>query len=432
MTEKKLNVNGILVIYNHPYAVNAPTIMEHVTSFKKYSRYKVWNINVAFGFPKGLSKLNFSVIILHYSLFGSYPFKLGNEFVNYITTCERSKKIAFFQDEYQYCGARFELINHLKIDCIYTLLEPQYFKDVYYKYTNVSQVFHTLTGYVDDGLIKIGQRLTKPFEKRTIDVGYRARPLSYSMGKGAREKIEIAEKFLSRASSLNLTLDIGTEERDRIYGHAWYTFLSNCRATLGVESGVSIFDIHDEVRSSVVDLIAKNPNISFNEVYETTLSKWEDNIYYRMLSPRIFECAALRVLLILFEGRYTGIIKPMVHYIPLRKDFANFDEVISLFRDQRVVKKITDSAYDDLIKSGVYNYRHMISDVDAHIKSYDVAYNMDRECMLMVDRTLHSGLPYKMMSAKLKTYLHHDFPGKSKLRSAYHRLRKTKRQKGIF
>ena len=47
----------------------------------------------------------------------------------------------------------------------------------------------------------------------------------------------------------------------------------------------------------------------------------------RTISPRHFEAAAFRVCQVLFEGRYAGVMEPMRHYIPLRKDFSNFDEV---------------------------------------------------------------------------------------------------------
>jgi len=32
-------------------------------------------------------------------------------------------------------------------------------------------------------------------------------------------------------------------------------------------------------------------------------------------------------------GDWRGIVQPMVHYIPLKKDFSNFNEVIALFRN---------------------------------------------------------------------------------------------------
>ena len=40
----------ILLIYNHPYASNAPTL-ENVNAFKKHSKFFVQNINLFEGFP---------------------------------------------------------------------------------------------------------------------------------------------------------------------------------------------------------------------------------------------------------------------------------------------------------------------------------------------------------------------------------------------
>ena len=63
------------------------------------------------------------------------------------------------------------------------------------------------------------------------------------------------------------------------------------------------------------------------EAYELLLYQYEDNIPYRTISPRHFEASALRLCQILLEGKYSGVMRPMVHYIPLKKDFSNFDEV---------------------------------------------------------------------------------------------------------
>ena len=63
------------------------------------------------------------------------------------------------------------------------------------------------------------------------------------------------------------------------------------------------------------------------------LGGWDWKIPYRTISPRNFEAAAFRVCQILYEGHYSGVMEPMRHYIPLRKDFSNFDEVVERFRD---------------------------------------------------------------------------------------------------
>ena len=51
------------------------------------------------------------------------------------------------------------------------------------------------------------------------------------------------------------------------------------------------------------------------------------------ISPRVFEAIALRTALVLFEGEYSGIIAPGVHYIPLKKNLSNLDDVLSLLGD---------------------------------------------------------------------------------------------------
>jgi len=70
------------------------------------------------------------------------------------------------------------------------------------------------------------------------------------------------------------------------------------------------------------------------------------------MSPRVFEAAAVRSCQILFEGRYSGILEPMVHYIPLKKDFSNFEEVLRRYRDESIRRELTENAHRDLIASG--------------------------------------------------------------------------------
>jgi hypothetical protein len=74
--------------------------------------------------------------------------------------------------------------------------------------------------------------------------------------------------------------------------------------------------------------------------------------------------AAFRVTQILFEGDYSGLMKPMVHYVPLKKDFSNFDDVIRMFKDQVLRRELTENAYRDLIASGHYSYRRFMQGFD--------------------------------------------------------------------
>jgi hypothetical protein len=169
-------------------------------------------------------------------------------------------------------------------------------------------------------------------------------------------------------------LDIDTQERNRIYGDDWYKFLANCRGVLGVESGVTIFDIDGTLikeyynftkTRSYDELIEFESGISFEEVArELHFEKYENKIPLRTISPRHFEAAAFRICQILYEGNYSGIMKPMVHYIPLKKDFSNFEEVITLFKDPNIRHQLTENTYNDLINSGRYHYKKFIEEFD--------------------------------------------------------------------
>lgn len=389
-------INGILLLYHHPLATNAPTIIEHVNSFRCHSQFTVWTVNTALGFPTTIERLRFRVILLHYSLFGAH-YLLSDNFLRYLEQHETSYKIAFFQDEHHYCQQRFAFLNRFHIDCVYTLLAPPYFKDVYQKYTSVPKLVTTLTGYVSDDLIKKAQRFAKPDYTRKIDVGYRGRQLKFYMGKGSQDKYEIAVRFREYAEELGLNLDIETDESHRLYGDKWYRFLGDCKACLGVEAGVSIFDIEDVVRKGYERLIGENPTITFEEMSERLLNRWEGNIPYRTISPRHFEAAAFRVYQILYEGDYQGIMKPMVHYVPLKKDFSNFDEVIRLFRDDNFRHQITDNCYRDLIASGQYSYRKFIEGFDQELLKEGLAPQISREEETTVSAVLSRDKPRRWL-----------------------------------
>ena len=122
---------------------------------------------------------------------------------------------------------------------------------------------------------------------------------------------------------------------------------------------MSIFDLDGEAQRTYEEALRKNPDLGRDEIFKI-LEPWEGRIHYRTISPRIFEAAAFRVCQILYEGDYQGVLQPMVHYIPLKKDFSNMDQVLSLLDDHDFVEKMTERAYRDLIESGKYSYRSFI------------------------------------------------------------------------
>lgn len=346
---------------------DASTIAEHINSFLKYSRFKVMVINTHKKHQIPGNMDDFDAVVLHYSLFGNFPFQIGTEIQTQISLASKPIKIAFFQDEHQFCQERFTLIKRCGISTIYSILKPEYHHQIYGINAGVDDVVQTLTGYVDVDMVERAKQLLVRFDK-TIDVSYRGRELKYFMGAGAQEKSQIAKKFLASDLSRRLCCDISVNESDRLYGDEWYFLLAKSRCALTVESGVSVFDVHGEVKPLVRRVFQENPLADFEEVQHKALLPFENKIFYRAISPRIFECAAFQVCLICFEGEYQGVIDAEKHYIPLRKDFLNIRDVVAQIATPKIVSEIAMRAYEHLILSTKYHYEKFISEFDDHVE----------------------------------------------------------------
>lgn len=376
MSEK---IDGILLLYWFPPDGFAPSMMEHIQSFGQYSKYEAYAWNTALGFSALLKKYEFSAVVLHYSLFGGPIYWLDEQWNEYILSMNETLKVAFFQDEYRFWGLRYALLESLGIDLVYTCFEPRWHKDTYYKNGWKGKAIYALTGYVGDALLDRAARLVLSENERHIDIGYRARRLEEYMGRGAMEKHQIAEAFGPKAARCDLKLDISTSEEDRIYGDDWYVFLGNCKGCLGVEAGVSAVDTEDVLWPLWRKMMDERPGFTFEEFSEAVgLERWEGDIYLRTLSPRHLECAALKTCQILFEGQYSGVMEPGVHYILLKKDFSNIDSVLNDFRREECRTEVIRSARKDIIDSGAYHYETFMEGFDAELAELGVKEHGER------------------------------------------------------
>ena len=361
-------VPGILVVYHRPdYKLtprpftDAATVREHIHAFAAHSRFAVWEVNTDLGFPSQLTKVHPTVVFLHYSLFSPFRYLIPDRMRKFLRTAD-AFKVAFFQDEFHYCRQRFDFVNELGIDLIYTHVHPEDIPNVWGRHTPRARARFNYPGYVDSAMVGAARRFARPV--RDIDVGYRGRPLQPYMGSGSIEKVIIGERFKELAAATPLRVDIDTGEEGRLYGDDWYRFLGRCRAVLGVESGTSYLDLEDEVLNDWKERTAEGRPVTLEALNEGPLGRIDHNYSYRTISPRHFEAAAFRICQVMFEGEYSGVLKPMVHYIPLKKDFSNFDQVVALIDDRRICEEIVENAHRDLIGSGDYSYERFVAGVD--------------------------------------------------------------------
>lgn len=277
-------------------------------------------------------------------------------------------KIAILQDEYD------NLLNHehtlitLGINTIITVVPEVHWSDVF-RDEAFRQVdfINVLTGYVPDNLLTLAQ--CKPLASRPWLIGYRSRPMPFSYGRLPQEKQMIGKRMKDICSERNISANIEVTEESRIYGADWAEFISNCRTVLGTESGANVFDFDGTLRPSIDDYLKMHPDADFESVHEQFLKEHDGRIQMNQVSPRIFEAIAMKTGLVLFEGEYSRVVRPWEHYIPLKKDFSNIDEVIDAISDVPNLEAMTQRAYDEIVVSGKYHYRTFVQRIDAHISA---------------------------------------------------------------
>jgi hypothetical protein len=60
-------------------------------------------------------------------------------------------------------------------------------------------------------------------------------------------------------------------------------------------------------------------------------------------------------------------VQPHCHFIPLRKDFSNVDEVFAKIIDLTYIEELTNRAFDQIIATGRYSYAAFVDGVDRYL-----------------------------------------------------------------
>lgn len=396
--------NPIAILYDGMTSMHVSTIREHLEAFEKYSRHDITYIPATPGYwqrsSEALSALVdlsiFDAIIIHYSVRLSVPDHLDEGIAHAIERFH-GLKMLFLQDEYESVETCRCWMERLKIDVVYTCVPSRGVADVYPSYRFPSTEFlPTLTGYVpEDPAI---EQHAIPLAKRKIMIAYRGRQLPPIYGELGYEKYRIGVGMKAIASEREMCVDIEVDDSRRIYGTDWYKFLGSARATLGTESGSNIFDFDGSLKRKIDRLVRKNPGIPQRELAAHVLAPHEGRIRMNQVSPKIFEAIRLRTALVLFEGEYSGVVRPNEHFIPLRKDLANAGEVLDRLKDDFVIQELTERAYRDVVASDKYSYRRFVEAIDRDIdqRSYSRALSgrlMGPMLMVGVDGSIREVLP---------------------------------------
>jgi hypothetical protein len=358
----------VLVLYWYPTAMR-PAIRHHLEALK-YSphHHALLYHNIARGIPSWMPRLRFDVAVLHTTLFclrWAAEFPLFKWRLNWLRH-HPARKIALPQDEYDHAHVLDEWLCDLGVTDIYTNFSAESRRLLYPRMAERARFHECFTGYIDPATASSLEGRLLPLAKRRLDLVYRARCLPFWFGRHGQLKVTIADVVREAARRHGLVCDLSTRREDEIESDAWFDFLASSRAVLGVESGSSVLDTRGQIMALVRWLNEKEPSLSFEEVSRRLPPGWDDYRFFA-LGPRHFEAVCTRTVQVLVQSEYNGVLVPDRHYLPLRRDFGNLDEVLEKLKDLPLLERIADNAYGDIYQSGRYSYATLAGLLDKAI-----------------------------------------------------------------
>ncbi len=355
----------ILIIYcSYTYPLRT-SVADHLYSFQRYTSNQCYYLNVGiWGFPRYLRKIKFDLIIFH-TIFLSVRWNI-EKFLALSNKVRILKdvnaiKIALPQDEFLNSDVLCDFINEFGVGHIFSVAPESEWPKIYHKVDSRKVSFYqVLTGYLDHSTIDRITTLSSTKPSRTVDIGYRAWKAQPWLGQHGYLKTQIAERFQEDSVEKGLSVDISLREEDTFLSDSWYQFLLMCKYTIGVEGGASILDRDGAIYRETEKYLEHNPLASFDEVEEHCFAGLDGTLSLFAISPRHLEACATRTCQILVEGEYNGILYPGVHYIELKSDFSNLDEVLDIIKQDHLRNKITEQAFDDIVKSRRFTYMSFV------------------------------------------------------------------------
>lgn len=337
------------------------TTIEHAVCFARHSYGNKIEFANIFG-PQNYN--HFDLLIVTYDLLALRNTPYWQPLRKIITEQSSLSRITLFfpQDDYSSCATLDDLFVSIPNCVVYSPIVND-LQVLYPKSKKQGIRFNeALTGYVDDNLEAIASKYSRPFESRSIELGQRVRYLSPQFGKEAQTKGRIAVEFAELARKAGYSCDVSTDATQVLLGERWHQFLGDIKFTVGGLGGASLADPHGKLADRIRRKTFRNPALTMDELNRGFRSRGGRRGDFGAISPRIFEAAALGVCQILFEANYVGRLSPWQHYIPLRPDLGNAEEVLAFMRDTEECAAIAQRCKKELISSGDFTYDKFVQD----------------------------------------------------------------------
>jgi len=365
--------------------------------------------------PSFIKDKTFDVLILHYSFLcyrwlyvSAFDYRFF-EWKNYFRWIGEVDciKIAIPQDEADHCEVLDEWLFDWSISAVMTNFGAEGVKVIYPLLSQYAKFYACHPGYIDNNTAERYIDNLLPLEKRPLDIVYRARHLPYYVGARGQLKWIIGDEVAKLAIKHGLKVDISTRHEDTIY-EGWYDFLASSKATLGCEGGFSAPNWRGEYRDHLEILREDDPQLTFADFNARMPRGWDGYEQLAITGPRHFEAVFTKTCQVLVEGRYRGVLQADKHYIPIKKDLSNLDEVLEKLKDYRYMKEMIDCAYEEIYLSGKYTYRAFAGLIEQAILDQDQKHRTGHQESDMIKTNTETEEIIKMLQKQVIAERHHN------------------------
>jgi|GEM_PF-1867731 len=342
----------------------ANVVQDHIRSFSEFSTHCVSVVNTrSVKRPDPATVSDYDALLIHYSIFVIAETYLSEAWQEFISRFPGPVAV-IHEDEYQRIDAFTQKFAELGVQAVFSCLDSKETLERVYGKSALPRdtlFFCCLPGYVVPQLLCTSP---PPISERPFDIIYRGRTLRPELGRFAQEKRQIGEQVLAVAPVNGLICDISSAEEDRIYGSQWQQFLMSGKAMLGVEGGASIFDFDGAISEAVAAYEEAHPYAEFDEIWTSVLAKHEGNIEFRTITPKFFEAIAAKTVLVLYPGKYSNVLIPNRHFIPLERDGSNIADVVAKLKDVSYLQEMADRTYKEILPKAELGTKFYVNQID--------------------------------------------------------------------
>src|SRR4051812_19401309 len=314
-------VRTILVVYGLMQYPLRSTVEDHLYSFRRYSKARVFYANALVGpVPGWMRRIPFDAIVFHTSFLSSLRWGPRVDETLRARALEldgvSGVRAAMPQDEFLRSGALCDFIRDARVDVVFSVSPASEWPKIYAGVDRERVRFEpTLTGYLDERTLTRIDEIVRQTGTRPVDVFYRAGAERPYLGRHGMLKTRIATAGAAEATARGMTTDISLDPGATLLGDAWFGALARSRWTLGVEGGASILDPDGAIRAATMRYAAEHPNATYDEIEAACFPGRDGELALFAISPRHLEACATRTGQILVEGAYSDVLEPGRHYL---------------------------------------------------------------------------------------------------------------------